>query len=74
MDIQIKTTDRAEIAVENLLRQTWFPNPGRAVRAYTEDGGILILTEHWESYRVTPDGDIYRVTEVRDSLEPIILD
>lgn len=74
MDIQIKTTDQAEKAYEALLRQPWFPNPGRTTRAYTEGGTILVLTEHWEQYRIHPDGLIDRIYEARDSRETIILD
>lgn len=74
MDIKITTTAQAEQAVEDLLCQPWFPNPGRTTRAYTEGGTILILTEHWEQYRVYPDGMIDRIYEARDTTERIILD
>jgi len=74
MEIKIETTQAAELAVEALLSQSWFPNPGRTTRAYTEGGTILILTEHWEQYRVYPDGMIDRIYEARDTTERIILD
>ena len=75
MDIKITVSEAALAAVENLLDQDWFPNPGRTHRSYREDGSIVLHTEAREYYHIHADGLIDRIYLHTDWThpEPIIL-
>lgn len=73
MDITIKTTPQALFALEELLGQDWFPEPGRTTVSYGEDGRIVVMTEHWEAYTIYSDGVVDRFIITMDSTQRIIL-
>lgn len=54
-------TIAAESALDMLLDEDWFMEPGRVIIERNDFGGITVWTEHNEAYRITSEGGITRV-------------
>ena len=52
--------DKAELALDKLLNADWFVEPGAVSIDRTVDGGIYVITRHYEMYYIGQGGDVTR--------------